>query len=389
MSPFPANHIRLDRHYAFTHKDSHTCPRRPPEDLFRRHATPSVRVLVTGHAGYIGSVLAPLIASNGHEVVGLDTHWFDRCDFGREPQKFPNIRGDVRDVDRSHLNGFDAVIHLAAVSNDPLGDVDPQTTFGINHEATVLLAESAKEAGVERFIFASSCSLYGRADSDEMLDESAAFNPVTPYGQSKVLAERDLALLADDEFSPTYMRNATAFGESARLRLDLVVNDFVAAAVANGEIVIKSDGTPWRPLVHIEDISLAALAALEAPRELVHNQPFNVGRNEDNLQVSQVAELVAAEVPGSRIVYADGGSPDARSYRVNFSKLPATIDSFLPRWSVQTGIKQLLAAFRNWGLPDTQAIDRFLRLKEIQSLQAEGKLDSELRWTSMEQSVAQ
>lgn len=346
-----------------------------------------MRVLITGHAGYIGSVLAPVVASAGHEVVGLDTNWFEGCTLGREPDKFPEIRGDVRDVELSDLTGFDAVIHLAAVSNDPLGDVDPATTFEINHEASVRLASLAKEAGIGRFVFASSCSLYGRAETEEMLDESAPFNPVTPYGQSKVFAERDLAALADDHFSPIYMRNATAFGESPLLRLDLVVNDFVAAALSTGEILIRSDGTPWRPLVHIEDISLAALSVLEAPRDLVHNKAFNVGRNDDNLQVSQIAEMVAKEVPGSRIVYAEGGSPDARSYRVDFSMFPSVVPEFQPRWSVQTGIRQLHDALRKWGLPSDGDINSFLRLKRIQRLQAEGRLDNSLRWIPAEQQV--
>lgn len=346
-----------------------------------------MRVLITGLAGYIGSVLAPIVASSGHEVVGLDTNWFEGCNLGREPEDLPSIRGDVRDIERADLEGFDAIIHLAAVSNDPLGDVDPATTFEINHEASVRLGRLAKEAGVERFVFASSCSLYGRAETEEMLDESAPFHPVTPYGESKVFAERDLALLADDDFSPTFMRNATAFGESPRLRLDLVVDDFVAAALQSGEILIRSDGTPWRPLVHIEDISLAALSVLEAPRDLVHNQAFNVGRNEDNLQVSRIAKMVAKEVPGSRIVYADGGSPDARSYRVDFSKLPTAVPAFQARWSVQTGIRQLHDAFRKWGLPSDGDINSFLRLKRIQSLQAEKRLDDSLRWISAEQQV--
>jgi nucleoside-diphosphate-sugar epimerase len=248
-----------------------------------------MRVLITGHDGYIGCVMVPLVKAAGHEVVGLDARFFEGCTFGREPTRVPADRLDIRDVNAGALEGFDAVIHLAALSNDPLGNLNPEITYDINHRASVLLARLAKSAGVKRFVYSSSCSLYG-AGGDEDLTESADFNPVTPYGESKVLAERDVTKLADDDFSPTYMRNATAYGVSPRLRADIVVNNLVGYAYTTGEVLIKSDGTPWRPLVHIEDISRAFLAVLEAPRETVHNEAFNVGRQGENYRVREIAE---------------------------------------------------------------------------------------------------
>ena len=239
-----------------------------------------MRVLVTGHDGYIGSVMIDALVRAGHDVVGVDTYLFEACRLGAERATVPAIRADVRDLDASALSGFEAVIHLAALSNDPLGNLNPQLTYDINHLASVRLAGLAREAGVKRFLFASSCSLYGLAGNDELLTEEAAFNPITPYGESKVRVERDVSQLATDRFSPVFLRNATAYGASPRLRADVVVNSLVGYAFTTGDILIQSDGTPWRPLVHVEDISRAFLAALEAPREAIHNQAFNVGRNE-------------------------------------------------------------------------------------------------------------
>jgi nucleoside-diphosphate-sugar epimerase len=279
-----------------------------------------MRTLVTGHNGYIGSVLAPLIAAAGHDVVGLDTYLFEDCSLGEDTVRIESLRCDVRDVRATDLAGFDAIIHLAALSNDPLGNVNPQCTYDINHLASVRLARLAKQAGVPRFLFASSCSLYGVA-GDALLTEDAAFNPITPYGESKVRVELDVAKLADDRFSPTFLRNATAYGVSPRLRADIVVNNLVGVAYTTGEVLIQSDGTPWRPLVHIEDIARAFLAVLEAPREVVHNEAFNVGRTEENYRVRDLAEMVQEIVPGSRVRYAEGGGPDPRCYRVDCGKL--------------------------------------------------------------------
>jgi nucleoside-diphosphate-sugar epimerase len=340
-----------------------------------------MRTLVTGHNGYIGSVLAPLIAAAGHDVVGLDTYLFEDCSLGEDTVRIESLRCDVRDVRATDLAGFDAIIHLAALSNDPLGNVNPQCTYDINHLASVRLARLAKQAGVPRFLFASSCSLYGVA-GDALLTEDAAFNPITPYGESKVRVELDVAKLADHRFSPTFLRNATAYGVSPRLRADIVVNNLVGVAYTTGEVLIQSDGTPWRPLVHIEDIARAFLAVLEAPREVVHNEAFNVGRTEENYRVRDLAEMVQEIVPGSRVRYAEGGGPDPRCYRVDCGKLARLLPEFQPQWTVRAGMQELHEAFRRHRLTAEQFLgDRYLRIKQILKLQAEGRLDASLRWT--------
>jgi nucleoside-diphosphate-sugar epimerase len=341
-----------------------------------------MRVLITGHNGYIGSVLAPLVQAAGHDVVGLDTFLFEQGTFGVDGPEIDGMRMDLRDVQVADLRGFDAVMHLAALSNDPLGDVNPQITYDINHLGSVRLAKVAKEAGVGRFIFASSCSLYGVA-GDEMLTEEAAFNPVTPYGVSKVLFERDVAKLADDDFSPTFLRNSTAYGVSPRLRADVVVNNLVAIAYTTGEVVIQSDGTPWRPLVHIEDITRAFLAVLHAPREVVHNEAFNVGRSEENYRVRDLGALVEQVVPGSKVRYAEGGGPDPRCYRVDCTKLTQRLPEYRPEWNVRRGMEQLRDAFMANGLTRDELLgDKYFRIKRIRALQSEGLLDASLRWTS-------
>jgi nucleoside-diphosphate-sugar epimerase len=340
-----------------------------------------MRVLVSGHHGYIGSILVPLLGAAGHEVVGLDTYMYEGCDFGEERvAAVPTIRKDVRDVTPADLDGFDAVVHLAALSNDPVGDLNPDCTFAINHRASVSLARAAKQAGVERFLFASSCSLYGAAGQD-WIDESAEFNPVTPYGESKVLAERDIVALAEDSFSPTFLRNATAHGLSPRHRGDLVVNNLTAFAFATGEVLMQSDGTPWRPLVHIEDISRAFLGLMQAPREQVHCEAFNVGADEENYRIRDIAQIVEETVPGSRIAFADGAGPDKRSYRVSFAKLQRAFPELHPQWTVRASAEQMLAAYRDNGLDiaDFKG-SRFMRIARLKELMAEGRLDAELRW---------
>jgi len=341
-----------------------------------------MKVLVTGHTGYIGSVLVPMLMAAKHEVTGLDTDFFAGCDFQREPAGVPALRKDLRDVTIADLKGFDAVIHLAALSNDPLGDLNPECTYGINHRASVRLGELAKAAGVPRFVFSSSCSLYGLSDGDGLLDESAAFNPVTAYGESKVRVEQEVSPLADDGFSPTFLRNATAYGVSPRLRADLVVNNLVGYAYTTGEVLIASDGTPWRPLVHVEDIARAFIAVLQAPRERIHNQAFNVGRSAENYQIRDVAAMVEAIVPGSRVKYAEGGGPDLRCYRVNCDKIARALPEFQPQWTVRSGVEQLYAAYREHGLTVEEFTgSRYIRIKRINSLLAAGRLDATLRWS--------
>jgi nucleoside-diphosphate-sugar epimerase len=323
-----------------------------------------------------------MLSAAGHEVIGFDTGLFEGCEFGDGSLTIPEIRKDIRDLDRSDLQGFDAVVHLAALSNDPLGNLDPNLTFDVNHKASVRLAELAKQAGVKRFVFSSSCSTYGAA-GDDFLNETAALNPVTSYGVSKVFVERDLAQMADEHFSPTSMRNATAYGVSPRLRLDLVLNDFVAAALTAGRIYIKSDGTPWRPIVHIRDIVSAMMCVLQAPKDSIHNQTFNIGQTEENYRITELAEIVAQIVPGSRIEYALGGGPDKRCYRVNCDKVRRALPGFQPRWTARSGAQELYDAYRAKGLTSEDVHSgRYFRINHIKSLLDAGKLDLSLRWKS-------
>lgn len=340
-----------------------------------------MRILVTGHDGYIGAVLVPFLKAQGHTVVGLDTFFFENCSLEGLAAPDRVIRKDIRDVTARDFDEMDAVIHLAGLSNDPLGDINPNCTYDINADATRVLGRAAKEAGVPRFAFASSCSIYGAASPEDVLDESAEFNPVTPYGESKVRSEAILSDLADDNFSPVFLRNATAFGASPKLRADLMVNNLVGYAVLSGEVLIKSDGTPWRPLVHIEDICRGCLAGVEAPKDVVHNQPFNIGRSTENYQVRDVAQHVVDAVPGSQVVYEEGGGPDLRCYRVTFDKAERGLPGFDPKWTVPEGIEQLAASYRDNDLKmEDFAGSRFIRLKRLQDHLKCKDLSDDLRW---------
>lgn len=349
-----------------------------------------MRVLLTGHRGYVGTVMAPMLVAAGHEVVGLDSDLYEQSTFGDAQRltPIPTIKKDVRDVEQSDLEGFEAVIHLAGLSNDPLGDLNPELTYEINHLGTLHLARLAKRAGVTRFIFSSSCSNYGAA-GDNWVTEDSAFNPVTPYGHSKVQAESDLARLADGNFSPTFPRSATAYGVSPRLRFDLVLNNLVAWAYVTGRVHLKSDGTAWRPIVHIEDMARAFLAILQAPREKVHNQAFNVGRTSENYRIRDLAQIVAETVPGSQIGFAEGASADQRCYRVNCDKLVETLPEYQPQWDARRGAQELYAAYQTVGVTlDEFEGPRYKRVAHIRHLLNSGRLDPSLRWTRPETLMA-
>jgi nucleoside-diphosphate-sugar epimerase len=339
-----------------------------------------MRVLVAGDRGYIGAVLVPFLRAAGHEVAGLDLGLYEGCDLGPGPEEADGSPPcDMRDAEAGQLACYDAVVCLAALSNDPLGDLNPATTYSINLEGTMRLARAAKRAGAQRFLFASSCSLYGAAGSAGVAEDAELF-PVTPYGHAKVAAERELSLLSDDAFSPTYLRNATAYGVSPRLRLDIVVNNLTAVAVTTGQVRLESDGSSWRPLVHVEDICRTFLAVLEAPREVVHDEAFNVGRPQDNVQVCDVAEMVRDAVPGSRVSFADGAGPDLRNYRVDFSKLGATLPHLSLPWNAREGVDELVTAYTAYGLTyNDYTSSRFVRLRRIRELLSVGLLDDMLR----------
>ncbi len=339
-----------------------------------------MHVLVTGHEGYLGSVLVPWLRQAGHEVTGLDVGLFGECLLGPAPDEVPTLRVDLRDVEPEHCRGFDAVLHLAALCNDPLGNLDPDLTYDINHRSTLRLARAARTAGVPRFLFSSSCSLYG-GGGETPLTESADFAPITPYGESKILSERDLAALAGDDFSPVFLRNATAYGFSPRLRGDLVVNDLAAHALLTGEVRLLSDGSAWRPLVHIEDICAAFLALLEAPRDRVHAKAFNIGQSSENYLIRDVAQIVAEVIPDSEITFAGGASADKRNYRVSCDLVTAEVPEFRPQWTVRKGVEQLVEAYQRYGLTiDAFRGERHQRLRRIQALRAAGRIDEKLRW---------
>ncbi len=339
-----------------------------------------MRVLVTGHKGYIGTILVPMLLAKGHEVVGFDSDLYERSTFCDGIAEIPEIKKDIRDSEPADLEGFDAVLHLAGLSNDPLGNLNPNLTYEINYQASIRLAELAKAAGVSRYIFSSSCSNYG-AGGEDLLNEESAFNPVTPYGESKVKVELDVSKLADDNFSPTFLRNATAYGVSPRLRFDLVLNNLVAWAFTTGKIFIKSDGTPWRPIVHIEDISRAFVAVMEAPPEAIHNQAFNVGRNEDNYRVRELADIVKETVPNCQIEYAQDAGPDKRCYRVDCSKILKAVPAFQPQWNARRGAIELYDVYQKIGLTlEEFEGPKFQRIAHIKQLLSNNLLDNNLRW---------
>jgi len=339
-----------------------------------------MKVLVTGHEGYLGVVAVEALRAAGHEVHGLDSGLFRSCTLGAEPPAVPGVKVDLRDVQPEQLSGFDAILHLAALSNDPLGNLAPGITYDINHQASVRLARIAKDVGVGRFLYASTCSVYGSRGGDTALDEDAELAPVTAYAVSKVKVEEDLTGMADSDFTPVFMRNATAFGFSPRLRLDIVVNNLVASALLTGVVKVMSDGTPWRPLVHAQDIAGAAVALLDAPAEVVRARAFNVGRDSENHRVSAIAELVAEAVPGSKIDITGENGGDPRSYRVDFSRIRREVPAFVPKWTVAEGAKELAREYIARGLTDEGLAKTFIRLQWLNHLKQTGQLNEELRW---------
>lgn len=346
-----------------------------------------MKVLVTGNNGYIGTVMVPMLQAEGFDVTGLDSDLFKACVFGNQSvtgaiSNIPYLRKDIRDVERSDLVGLDAVVHLCALSNDPLGNLNPKVTYEINHEASVKLAKLAKNAGVRRFVLSSSCSVYG-ATTKEIVNEESEPKPVTPYAESKVLAERDISKLADADFSPTFLRSSTAYGLSPMLRFDLVVNNFIAWSFTKGIVLLKSDGSAWRPFVHIQDISRAFIAVLHAPNDVVSNQIFNVGKNEENFRIREVAEIAKQIVPNSEIKYVEGAETDKRSYRVEFDKIAAALPEFKPQWTVPLGAKQLYDAYKKVGLVVEEFEGpRYRRITHLENSIKTGVVDQTLRWAA-------
>jgi nucleoside-diphosphate-sugar epimerase len=339
-----------------------------------------MRVLLTGHQGYLGTVMAPVLAAAGHEVVGLDSGLFADCVLGGAPDDPAKSHAvDLRDVEAEHVRGFDAVIHLAALSNDPLGSLAPELTYDINHHASVRLARLAKDAGVRRFLYASTCSVYGASGDDDLVDEDAPLRPVTPYAESKVRVEDELVELADDDFTPVFLRNATAFGFSPRLRADIVLNNLVGHAHLTGEVRVLSDGTPWRPLVHAADIAEAFTAALDAPKAAVHARAFNVGTEANNLTVAQIAAEVVEAVPGSRLLITGEAGPDPRSYRVDFRRMRAALPGVEARRTVKEGAVELADAYQRHGLTQRDFDRRFTRLARLSDRRTGGSIDDTLR----------
>jgi nucleoside-diphosphate-sugar epimerase len=341
------------------------------------------KIVVTGDKGFIGSLLKKLLLQKGYEVIGIDTRYFDKdCEFYLSDPQTKEIKKDLREVSETDISGSYAICHLGALSNDPMGEIDPELTFAINYRSSVRLAQLAKKTGVEKFIYSSSCSLYGIADGGNDISEEGQLNPLTAYAKSKVNTEREILPMADARFSVTCLRNATAYGVSPKLRVDLVVNNLVGWALTSGEIRIMSDGSPWRPLIHAEDIARAFLAVIEVPREKVSGQAFNVGVNSENYRVSEIAELVAEAVPGCRLVFTGEHGADSRSYRVNFDKIRRILPEFQPQWTLKQGIAQLVEYYRKYGMTPEKFSGRFfIRLKQLQYLLQSKKVNGKLFWS--------
>ena len=341
-----------------------------------------MKVLVTGHKGYVGSVLVPHLQAHGHEAVGMDIDLYRRCSYGEDPVEIPFVEKDVRDARASDFIGVDAVLHLAALSNDPLGNLNPGITWEINHQGAVNVAMMAREAGVGRFIMASTCSNYG-SGGDRPVDEDAPLHPITPYAQSKVEAERDITQLATEDFSPLFLRFATAYGVSPRLRFDIVLNNLAAWGFTTGKILLKSAGSPWRPLIHVEDMARAFAAALDAPREAVHAQAFNAAPAGENYQIRRLAEIVKEESEGCKVEFADGASTDARNYQVDTAKIRRLIPQFKPQWNAKKGARQLLDTYSKYGLKLEEFEGPiYNRIDHVKMLLDRGLLSPGLRWTA-------
>lgn len=342
-----------------------------------------MKVLVTGTEGYIGAILAPILMKAGHDVTGLDTGFYrdgwlysNKADTPMQPKM---INKDLRNIEASDLQGFDAVVHLAELSNDPLGQNNPEVTHKINHLGSVRIAKLCKELGIERFVYTSSCSVYG-AGTGDFLDETSEVNPQTAYAECKVKVEKDVSALADDKFSPVFLRNATAYGASPRMRFDIVLNDLSGLAWTDKKIAMISDGSPWRPLVHVQDICKAIKCALEAPKDAIHNQVFNVGDNSDNYRVKEIAEIVGGEFPGCEVTFGDS-SADNRSYRVNFDKINSQLPGFKCDWNAQKGAAQLRRIFEQIDMSqDTFQAKPFTRLKQLKYLISTSQIDDDFFW---------